>query len=56
MQGAALVSILILRCPLVPAVPILAMAGNIFLMAKLDPEAWARLFIWLGIGYVIYFS
>ena len=44
------------RCPLVPAVPILAMAGNIFLMAKLDPEAWARLFIWLGIGYVIYFS
>jgi APA family basic amino acid/polyamine antiporter len=43
------------RCPLVPAVPILAMAGNIFMMVKLDPSAWVRLFVWLIIGFAIYF-
>ncbi len=44
------------KCPLVPAVPILAMFGNIFMMATLSPEAWIRLFIWLGIGFAIYFG
>ncbi len=44
------------KCPLVPAVPILAMFGNIFMMATLSPEAWVRLFIWLGIGFAIYFG
>lgn len=43
------------KCPLVPAVPILAMASNIFMMAKLDPSAWIRLFVWLAIGFAIYF-
>ncbi|HEY9686639.1 MAG TPA: amino acid permease [Coleofasciculaceae cyanobacterium] len=43
------------KCPAVPLVPILAMAGNIFMMMKLNPEAWLRLVIWLGIGLVIYF-
>lgn len=42
-------------CPLVPFVPILGMAANIFLMVQLSPEAWIRLFIWLFIGFVIYF-
>lgn len=44
------------KCPFVPVVPILAMAGNIFMMVKLDPSAWVRLFIWLAIGFVIYFA
>jgi amino acid transporter len=43
------------KCPWVPLVPILAMAGNIFMMMKLNPEAWLRLVIWLGFGLVIYF-
>jgi APA family basic amino acid/polyamine antiporter len=42
-------------CPLVPIVPILGMAANIFLMVQLNKEAWIRLFIWLGIGFAIYF-
>ena len=44
------------RCPMVPIVPILAMAGNIFMMVKLDASAWVRLLIWLAIGFAIYFA
>ena len=43
------------RCPFVPIFPILGMGANIFLMVQLSPEAWIRLFIWLGIGFGIYF-
>lgn len=43
-------------CPWVPAVPILAMVGNILMMVKLNPTAWIRLFIWLFIGFVVYFG
>lgn len=42
-------------CPGVPIVPILGMAANIFLMVQLSSEAWIRLFVWLFIGFVIYF-
>ena len=44
------------KCPMVPLVPILAMFANIFLMVKLNPEAWLRLFVWLAIGFGIYFA
>lgn len=43
-------------CPMVPIVPILAMLGNILMMVKLNPSAWVRLFVWLFIGFVIYFG
>ena len=43
------------KCPMVPLVPIMGMAANIFLMVQLSGEAWIRLFIWLFIGFVIYF-
>src|SRR5262249_15446240 len=40
----------------VPAVPILGIASCFLLMASLPSETWLRLFIWLGIGLVIYFG
>lgn len=43
------------KVPLVPFVPILGMAANIFLMVQLNIEAWVRLAIWLAIGFGIYF-
>jgi basic amino acid/polyamine antiporter, APA family len=44
------------RCPLVPVVPGLGMLCCFALMCALPPENWYRLFIWLGLGLVIYFS
>jgi APA family basic amino acid/polyamine antiporter len=43
------------RCPLVPVVPILGIGACLTLMFSLPPANWARLFIWLAIGLVIYF-
>jgi basic amino acid/polyamine antiporter, APA family len=44
------------RTPLVPFVPILGIAANLFLMAGLGWENWMRLVIWLVIGLCIYFG
>ncbi|HYP08402.1 MAG TPA: amino acid permease [Bryobacteraceae bacterium] len=44
------------RTPLVPVVPILGIAANLFLMAGLGWENWLRLIIWLAIGLCIYFG
>ena len=44
------------RTPLVPLVPILGILVNIFLMYGLGWENWLRLFVWLVIGLVIYFT
>ena len=44
------------RVPLVPLVPILGIVTCLTLMFSLPPENWARLFIWLAIGFVIYFA
>jgi basic amino acid/polyamine antiporter, APA family len=44
------------RTPLVPIVPILGILANLALMAGLGWENWARLFIWMGLGLVIYFT
>ena len=44
------------RTPWVPAVPILGILFNGYMMYKLGWVNWARLFIWLAIGLVIYFS
>lgn len=43
------------QCPWMPWVPILAMAGNIYMMANLNIEAWVRLVVWLLAGLIFYF-
>lgn len=44
------------RCPFVPVVPLLGVALCLLLMFSLPPENWLRLFVWLGIGLVVYFA
>ena len=44
------------RTPWVPLVPILGVVFNGYMMYKLGWVNWARLFIWLAIGLVLYFS
>ena len=44
------------RAPLVPFVPIAGIVCCLVLMFSLPAENWWRLIIWLGLGFVIYFS
>lgn len=44
------------RCPLVPLVPILGIGACLVLMFSLPAANWIRLFAWLGLGLVIYFT
>ncbi|TWT44196.1 putative amino acid permease YhdG [Phycisphaerae bacterium RAS1] len=44
------------RCPLVPVVPILGILCCLLLMFSLPAANWYRLFGWLALGLVIYFS
>jgi APA family basic amino acid/polyamine antiporter len=44
------------RTPLVPLVPILGILACFGLMATLPGDTWIRLFVWLVIGFVIYFG
>jgi APA family basic amino acid/polyamine antiporter len=44
------------RCPMVPIIPILGIAGCLLLMLSLPAANWWRLFAWLGIGMVIYWT
>ena len=44
------------RTPLVPLVPILGVLACLGLMATLPGDTWLRLFVWLLIGFVVYFS
>src|SRR5262249_61387152 len=44
------------RAPFVPATPILGIAFCLLLMFSLPSEHWVRLFVWLGIGFIIYFT
>jgi APA family basic amino acid/polyamine antiporter len=43
------------KVPLVPLIPILAIAFCLLLMFSLPSENWLRLFIWLALGFAIYF-
>ena len=43
------------RCPLVPLIPCLGIAVNMYMMAGLSYTAWIRLFVWMAIGLMIYF-
>jgi APA family basic amino acid/polyamine antiporter len=44
------------RCPLVPVVPVLGILSCLLLMLSLPAANWARLFIWMALGLVIYFA
>ena len=44
------------RCPLVPVVPVLGIVSCLLLMGSLPAANWWRLFAWLAIGLVIYFT
>lgn len=44
------------KVPLVPWVPILSAAVNIYLMLKLSDLTWVRFGIWMFIGFLIYFG
>ncbi|CAG9862945.1 unnamed protein product [Phyllotreta striolata] len=43
------------KVPLVPYVPCLSIAFNLFLMFQLDLQTWIRFIVWLIIGFLIYF-
>jgi basic amino acid/polyamine antiporter, APA family len=44
------------RTPLVPVVPLLAVAGCLYLMTELDRDTWIRFVVWMLIGFVVYFA
>ena len=44
------------RCPMVPVVPILGIGACLLLMLSLPAANWYRLFAWLAIGLVLYFT
>jgi APA family basic amino acid/polyamine antiporter len=44
------------RAPLVPLVPILGILMCLMLMFSLPLDSWIRLFVWLGVGFLIYFG
>lgn len=44
------------RTPFVPYVPIMGVLVCVYLMYSLPAESWVRLFIWMAIGVVVYFS
>ena len=44
------------RAPFYPVVPILGIVTCMILMFSLAKENWYRLFVWLAIGFVIYFA
>ena len=44
------------RCPMVPLVPVLGIGSCLLLMLSLPAANWYRLFGWLALGLVIYFT
>jgi APA family basic amino acid/polyamine antiporter len=44
------------RTPWVPVVPILGILVCFSMMYSLGVENWLRLFVWLGLGFIIYFA
>jgi APA family basic amino acid/polyamine antiporter len=44
------------RAPFVPLVPLAGVAACGYLMLGLPVDTWARLFVWMLIGFVIYFA
>jgi amino acid transporter len=44
------------RTPFLPFVPCLGLALNLFMMASLSDATWIRLFVWTGVGLIVYFG
>lgn len=44
------------KTPLVPLVPILGIIACFAMMLGLPPDTWIRLFVWLALGFIIYFG
>jgi APA family basic amino acid/polyamine antiporter len=44
------------RTPFVPFVPLLGILGCVYLMTGLPRDTWIRLFVWMAIGLIIYFT
>jgi APA family basic amino acid/polyamine antiporter len=44
------------RAPLFPFVPVAGILTCLMLMFSLPPENWVRLFVWLLLGFIIYFG
>ncbi|WP_264021689.1 amino acid permease [Mycolicibacterium canariasense] len=44
------------RTPLMPAVPLLALAGCVLLVISLEPLTWVRFGVWLVVGTVCYLA
>ncbi|MEO7062118.1 MAG: amino acid permease, partial [Lapillicoccus sp.] len=43
-------------CPGVPVVPILAILASFYLMLNLPAATWLRFFIWMALGFIVYFG
>ncbi|MGX5690668.1 amino acid permease [Arcticibacter tournemirensis] len=44
------------KTPLVPLIPMLGVIVCMYLMYSLPTESWVRLFVWMSLGVIIYFS
>jgi len=44
------------KTPWSPVVPVLSAAVSLALMLSLPGETWTRLFVWMAVGIVIYFT
>uniref|UniRef100_A0A672F3H4 Cationic amino acid transporter C-terminal domain-containing protein n=1 Tax=Salarias fasciatus TaxID=181472 RepID=A0A672F3H4_SALFA len=44
------------KVPLLPFVPVVSMFVNVYLMMQLDRGTWVRFFIWMCLGFAIYFG
>jgi APA family basic amino acid/polyamine antiporter len=43
------------KTPFVPVVPVLGIITCVVMMVSLPFDTWLRLFVWLAIGFIIYF-
>lgn len=44
------------KTPLLPYVPVITMILNLYMMASLEVGIWWKLFVWLAVGFFIYFT